>query len=180
MLPPDEKRDTEQERDETVLAQEVGRGRRRGGGKQAAGRRHAGQNESGKPNAKRDRTQRPGQREEQPEQGRDALAALELEPDGIKVPDEGAEGGEHVGAFGEPGAGDEDGRDRFERIEKEDDGTRLLARSAHRVGRPDIARAGGADIALAHRLHEDQPERDRAEEIADRKRQPLEVVQHRE
>ncbi len=92
---------------------------------------------------------RPRKRDQDAEVGRDALAALEAEPHRIDVAHErGASGGNARDRPG-GGAGDDNGEDALERIEKKRRRGETLAAGAQDIGRTDISGADVADVAEA-------------------------------
>ena len=101
--------------------------------------------------------------------GRDALAALEPEPDRKQVAEEGAERRRRAPASWPDHQRHEQHRDgALEHVGEQRRGGEALAAGAQHIGGADIAGADRADVLRAGEPREDEAERDRAEQIAER------------
>src|SRR3954453_15314061 len=99
--------------------------------------------------------------------GRDTLAALEAEPEGEEVAEDGAGTRRHGTGGPEPVEGGE-GRDRtLEEVEQQGGEGQALAAGAQDVGGADVAGADGADVPQPRPAGEDEAERHRADQVAD-------------
>ncbi len=121
---------------------------------------------------------RPGEREAHPGIGGDALAALEAQPDRKAVSQNRAQ---RRGRNGPPGGlrhclglikefpGEQHRAKTLGEIEQQHRRRQPLAAGAQDIGRADIAAADLADVALARQSRENQPERNRAQPVAEQR-----------
>ena len=107
-----------------------------------------------------------GEREHRAEEGRDALAALEAEPDREEVPEEGEKAGKLRGVLAGDRAGDEDRGRALAAIEQERRGGGALVARPEHVRRADVARTDLAQVAEAHQAGEHHAEGDGAEQVS--------------
>src|SRR6478609_7328978 len=113
-------------------------------------------------------------RPEQPDQytdiDRDAFAALELQPHRKQVAEKRAERSQHR-RVGAAEIARDDHRDRaLQHVADQRRRGEALAPGAQHIGGADIAGADRAQVLRSRQLGEDQPERNRAEQIAEDKR----------
>src|SRR4029079_15733708 len=106
------------------------------------------------------------QRRNNAKQGCNALTALELEPDRIKVTDHGTGGGE-LAPIRPKALGDHDGDRAFQSVEDQGRGSETLGTGPENIGGADIAGSDGANVALSAEPRENQPKRDGTEQITD-------------
>jgi hypothetical protein len=104
--------------------------------------------------------------EQHAEIGGDALAALEAEPHGEEMAEEGAEAGDD-GEVRPPSAGDEHRGGALQRVEQQGEGGEPLVAGAQHVGGADVAGADLAHVAEAGGARDQQAERDGAEQVAE-------------
>ena len=81
--------------------------------------------------------------------------------------EEGAQAGDQRGVGRRKMRGEQDRGGALERVAQQGRGREALAAGAQHIGGADIARADGAHVGPAGGARQDQPERDRAEQIAD-------------
>src|SRR5438309_1417986 len=173
VLPEDEQGEAEEQQGEVDPAGDGGRDGRDRRCRQSSDRRITGEAEHAEPCQCISERHRPAEAVRQAEAhddaeiGRDPLAALETEPDGREVADQGGDGGELHGDREQPG-GHHHGGAPLRHVEQQSGGGEALAAGPQHVGGADIARADGAQIAGARRLGQQQAERDRAQAIAER------------
>ena len=86
------------------------------------------------------------------------------------MPEEGAEPGDEAGVAAEPPCGKQHRDGALEHVAEQRRGGEPLAAGAQHIGGADIAGADGADVLRAGEPREHEPERDRAEQIADNER----------
>jgi len=96
-----------------------------------------------------------------------ALTAFEFQPDGINVAQHGGQCGENLASRRQICAHDKNRSRAFQPITQQCRRRCPFLAGAQHIGGADIARADLAHIARARRESEHQPERDRAQEIAD-------------
>src|SRR5262249_19600777 len=160
------------------------RGRR--AGTERGERGVAGERRDREPDQAEGDRRRPRQPQQQTDIGGDALAALETEPNREEVAEKGAGCGRQCELVGEiaifaavVGIDEQHGERALERIaDKRRRGEPLVAGAQH-VGRAGIAGADGADVGGAGEARQDQPERDRAAEIAEGQRRGVGRQQRR-
>ena len=104
------------------------------------------------------------------EKGSDALAATELEPHRVQMPNK-RPGGSAEGGFGSNKTlSDEDRGGRFEAIERERERREEPAPGPKDVRRADVTGADLPDVAFPGEARQHQPERNRPEQVAERQR----------
>src|SRR4029077_20635378 len=91
----------------------------------------------------------------------------EVEPDRKEVPEKRTEGRCDGSVFAEQGGGQQDRDGAREHVAYECRGGESLAAGAKNVRGADIAGADGADIGAAGEPRQQEPERDRAAQIAE-------------
>ena len=106
---------------------------------------------------------RPGHAKQAAEEGRDALAALETEPDRENMAEKGAETGDSAPVSGEKAENSSTAAVALSASSSRVRGGDILAASAQHVGRADIARADRAHVAETGRPGQQQAEGDGAE-----------------
>src|SRR5690606_15148917 len=108
----------------------------------------------------------PGEAEADAERSGHALASLEPQPDREAVSEHRADGGESR-CLGPPPPREPNRQKAFRAVEQQRRRREPLAAGAQHVGGADVARADGANVAPSGRLGEQQPERNRAERVAE-------------
>ena len=98
----------------------------------------------------------------------DAFAAFEFEPDRKQMAEKSAEAGDERGIGSGEMRREQNRGGALERVAQQGRGGQTLAAGAQHIGGADIAGADGADVGRAGGARQDQPERNRAEQIADR------------
>ncbi len=175
MHDPDEQRQHGEQQGRVVVAHDPENERGRGARDERGKRRVARERCDREPDqAERDR-RRPGERDQDADIGRHALATLEAEPDWKEMAEECAErrgDRELVAEISILGAivsvDEQHGDGAFERVSDERRGREPFVSGAQHVGRANITGADRADVLCARELREDETERDRAAEIAER------------
>ena len=169
MHDPEQRRQDQEQCREIAMAVEQEQRRRQRACHQRRARRVAGPPRHHQPDQAEGDRARPEQAEQHADIGRDALAALEAEPDRKQVAEKRAECGDHRGRRSAEVAGDDNGHGAFQHVAEQRRGGQALAAGAQHVGRADIAGADRAQILRAGDLRQDHAERDRAEQVADDK-----------
>src|SRR5271163_3472757 len=114
---------------------------------------------------------RPAGADQAAEKGRHALAAAKAQPHGIEMAEKGARRAGKAGRFVMKQDRRQEIREgRLQRVENERRSGEILAPCAQHIGRADIAGADGAQVRGAREPGQQEAERDRAEEIAERQR----------
>ncbi len=75
--------------------------------------------------------------------------------------------------------GDKNGERALEHVADKRRRGQILAAGAQHIGGADIAGADGADVAAAGRARDDEAERDRAEQIAERRKASAALIRIR-
>ena len=111
---------------------------------------------------------RPGEREEEAEEGRDPLAAPEPQPDREAVPEQGRERRRLRRALARrPSGASSTATAPLPPSSSSVASGRALVAGAQDVGGADVARADGAHVAEAHRAGDEDPEGHRAQQVAE-------------
>src|SRR5215217_9020819 len=146
VLPPQQRHENDGHTGHAGLAEEPQDNRRRGAGNQGGERGILGGESDPEPDQAEDQRRQGLEADQDADEGGDALAALELEPDREEVAEEGAEG-RHRREFRSPLGGDQH-RDRaLERIGKQGCRRQAFPPCPQDVGGADIAGPDLADIA---------------------------------
>ncbi len=138
-------------------------------------RRVAGQRRDAEPDGAEEQGCRPKDASQHADVGRDALAALEVEPDGKEMAQEGAQSGEKSRVDGEAGVRPADpmchehGDGALHRIEQKRQSREALVSGPQNVGGADVSRADLAHVAQSGGPGEQIAEGDRSQEIAERR-----------
>src|SRR5689334_12901965 len=127
----------------------------------------AGERRDREPHEAEDEGALPGEPDQDTDIGRHALAALELEPDRKQVAEEGTEPREHGEILSAEPIGHQHRGGALERVEDQRRSGESFAAGAQHIGGADVAGSDRADIPGAGEPREDEPERNRAEQIAE-------------
>ncbi len=149
-----------------LIRRQRGEDRARHGRDQRRQGRIARQQRHGEPDQRRGERCRPHQHDQDAERRRRPLAAAKAEPERKHVADHRAAGGGERRLRAPPCA-DDDRRGPLRHVEQQGQRGEAFAAGAQHVGRADVARADPADVAMAAEPAQQQPERDRAQEVAD-------------
>ena len=190
MAPEEQQRHRDDDRDRRLGAPDQQLVERRERGRDQRGeRRVAEERRDDDPGGQRRQAEPGVERQQHAGRGGHALAALEVEVDRPEVAEEGAEAGERGAPLdrlaAEPEALRRPARREhrhhaLERVEKQRRDRRLPAARAQHVGGARVARAVAARVGQAHRLADDDRERERADQVAGQPGEERKGELHRE